>query len=207
MNARLFKTTSALTALALLSSCANIQDDQTRTRTEGALAGSVLGGIAGGILGHQSGRGWEGAAIGAAAGGLVGLAVGDHVARKKAAYADEEAWLDACISRAERVNRDAVAYNNRLSSRISSLRSQIAAAKASNNKTELRKLEKTVVTLRKETREQVELVDVEISEQSSVVSETGDSGLSSRVSTLKSTRSSLRTNEQRLADLGNQIDV
>ena len=207
MNARLFKTTSALTALALLSSCANIQDDQTRTRTEGALAGSVLGGIAGGILGHQSGRGWEGAAIGAAAGGLVGLAVGDHVARKKAAYADEEAWLDACISRAERVNRDAVAYNNRLSSRISSLRSQIAVAKASNNKTELRKLEKTVVTLRKETREQVELVDVEISEQSSVVSETGDSGLSSRVSTLKSTRSSLRTNEQRLADLGNQIDV
>ncbi|TLD68326.1 hypothetical protein FEM03_23270 [Phragmitibacter flavus] len=207
MNICLPKTIAAVTALTLLSGCANIQDDGTRTRTEGALAGSVLGGIAGGIIGHQSGRGWEGAAIGAAAGGLTGLAIGNHVANKKAAYRDEEAWLDACIARATQVNRDAVAYNNRLSNRIASLRSQVAAARASNNRSELRRLQTTVVTLRRETREQVELVDTEIDAQGEVVSETGSSNLRSRVSSLKSTRSSLRSNEERLADLGNQIDV
>jgi uncharacterized membrane protein YebE (DUF533 family) len=207
MNICLPKTFAALTALSLLSSCANIQDDGTRTRTEGALAGSVLGGIAGGIIGHQSGRGWEGAAIGATAGGLAGLAYGNHVANKKAAYASQEAWLDACIARATQVNRDAVAYNNRLSNRIASLRSQIAAARASNNKVELRKLQSTVTTLRKETRQQVQLVESEIDAQDEVVNETGSSNLRSRVSTLKSTRSSLRSNEERLADLGNQIDV
>jgi hypothetical protein len=40
-----------------------------------------------------------------------------------------------------------------------------------------------------------------------VVSQTGDSGLSSRVTQLRSTRSSLSSNQDRLADLGNQIDV
>lgn len=207
MKIYLPKITASVTAASLLAGCANIQDDQTRTRTEGALTGSVIGGLAGAVIGHQSGRGWEGAAIGAAAGGLVGLAVGDHVARKKAAYASEEAWLDACIARAAQVNADAVAYNNRLSNRIASLRQQIAMAKAANDRAQLRQLDATVISLREETRTKVELVEVEISEQSSVVRETGSSSLNSRVSTLKSTRSSLRSNEQRLADLGNQIDV
>lgn len=207
MKIHMTKTISAVSAIALLSSCANIQDDGTRTRTEGALAGSVLGGIAGGIIGHQSGRGWEGAAIGAAAGGLAGLAYGNHVANKKAAYASQEAWLDACIARATQVNQDAVAYNRRLSSRITKLRSEIAAAKANGNKSELRKLKSTVADLRKETRQQVKLVDSEISAQNQVVDETGSSNLRSRVSNLKSTRSSLQSNEERLADLGNQIDV
>src|SRR5690349_3263800 len=121
MKTPFLKLITSVTAVAMLSGCANIQNDQTRTRTEGALAGSVLGAGLGAIIGNQSGRAWEGAAIGAVAGGLTGLAVGDHVARKKAGYASQEAWLDACISSAEKVNARTVAYNRSLSSKIKTL--------------------------------------------------------------------------------------
>jgi uncharacterized membrane protein YebE (DUF533 family) len=207
MKTRFIQVTAMVTSLCFLSSCANIQNDGTRTRTEGALTGAAIGGIAGAIIGNQSNRAWEGAAIGAAIGGLGGLAVGDHVAKKKAGYASQEAWLDACISRAEQVNADAVAYNRSLSSKIRSLESRLAAAKASGNKAELRRVKQSIVTLQSDTRDQIEVIDTEIVEQREVVSETGSSTLNSRVSTLRSTRSSLSTNEERLADLGNQIDV
>jgi predicted lipid-binding transport protein (Tim44 family) len=201
------RSTAAVTALAFVTSCANIKDDQTRTRTEGTLAGGAIGALAGGIIGHQSGRGFEGALIGAGIGSLAGLAVGDHVARKKARYASQEAWLDACIAQAERVNSNARAFNRSLSSKISNLESRYASAKASGNKAEMRNIKQAVVTLQQESREQGKLVDTEIKEQSSVVNQTGSSGLSSRVTQLRSTRSSLSSNQDRLADLGNQIDV
>lgn len=207
MKTHMTKAISAVTAIALLSGCTNIQDDGTRTRTEGALAGTGIGALAGGIIGHQSGRGVEGALLGAAVGGLAGLAYGNHVANKKSNYASHEKWLDACIANATKVNNNAVAYNNRLSSRITSLRSQIASAKASGNKSELRKLKTSVAQLRRETSQQVKIVDTEIKAQNGVVSETGSSSLRSRVNNLQSTRSSLKNNEERLADLGNQIDV
>jgi hypothetical protein len=201
------QSTAAVTALAFVTSCTNIKDDGTRTRTEGALAGTAIGALAGGIIGHQSGRGVEGALLGAGIGALGGLAVGDHVARKKARYASQEAWLDACIAQAERVNANARAYNRSLQSKISNLESRYASAKSSGNKAEMRKIKQAVVTLQQESREQTKLVDSEIKEQSSVVSQTGDSGLNSRVTQLRSTRSSLGSSQERLADLGNQIDV
>lgn len=207
MKTSLIRTTAAVTAAAFISSCANIQNDQTRTRTEGALAGSVIGGGLGAIIGHQSGRGWEGALIGAAAGGLAGLAVGDHVARKKAKYASQEAWLDACIAQAEQVNRNAVAYNNSLRNKIAGLETRLAAAKRSGDAGEVRRVKQAVVALQQETSQQVKLVDTEIKEQNSVVSQTGSNTLSSRVTQLRSTRSSLSSSQQRLADLGNQADA
>ena len=207
MKTSFLKVGSALTFAAMLASCTNIQDDGTRTRTEGGLAGALLGAAAGAVIGNQSGRAWEGAAIGAAAGGLAGVAYGNHVANKKANYASKEAWLDACISRAEQVNANAISYNRSLSRRISNLESQLASAKSSGNRSEQRRIKQAVVSLQSETRKELKTVDVEIKEQTSVVSETGSSTLGSRVSSLKSTRSSLNSNEERLADLGNQIDV
>ncbi|WP_009958284.1 YMGG-like glycine zipper-containing protein [Verrucomicrobium spinosum] len=207
MKMKFIQSTAACTALAMLASCANIQNDQTRTRTEGALAGGALGALAGGIIGNQSGRAWEGALIGAAAGGLAGLAVGDSVARKKARYASQEAWLDACISQAERVNSKAVAYNRSLSQRIRELEGRYSRAKASGDTGEMRKIKQAVVVMQTESRKEVQRVDVEIKDQTTVVSETGSSSLRSRVSELRSTRSSISSNQERLADLGNQIDV
>jgi uncharacterized protein YcfJ len=207
MKNLLLRSTAAVTAIAFVTSCTNIKDDQTRTRAEGTLAGGAIGALAGGIIGHQSGRGFEGALLGAGIGSLAGLAVGDHVARKKAKYASQEAWLDACIAQAERVNANARSYNRSLSSKISNLESRYASAKASGNKSEMRNIKSAVVSLQQESREQSKLVDNEIKEQSSVVSQTGSSGLSSRVTQLRSTRSSLSSSQDRLADLGNQIDV
>ena len=207
MTNSLIRSSAAIAAAAFLASCANIKDDQTRTRAEGTLAGSLIGGGLGAIIGHQSGRGVEGALIGAAAGGLVGLAVGDHVARKKSRYASQEAWLDACISHAEQVNRSAISYNNSLRNKISGLESRLAAAKRSGDKAEMRRVKQAVVVLQKETSQQVKVVDSEIQEQKTVVSQTGSSGLSSRVTTLRSTRSSLSSSQERLADLGNQADA
>ncbi|CAN5836669.1 hypothetical protein BH11VER1_BH11VER1_35300 [soil metagenome] len=207
MKTPFLKLITSVTAVAMLSGCANIKNDQTRTRTEGALAGSVLGAGLGAIIGNQSGRAWEGAAIGAVAGGLTGLAVGDHVAKKKAGYASQEAWLDACISSAEKVNARTVAYNRSLNNRIHTLEGKIAVAKASGNKTELRNIKQSIASMKQESNEKLGEVNLEIKEQSSVVSETGNSTLSNRVSTLKSSQSSLKQNQQRLADLSNQIDV
>ncbi len=207
MKASMVKVSAATICLAFLGSCANIQDDGTRTRTEGTLTGAVLGGVAGAIIGNQSNRAWQGAAIGAAAGGLAGLAVGDHVARKKAGYASTEDWLDACIAQAEETNQQAVAYNNSLTNRIASLQRQIDAAKALSDANELRRIKQSVVALQKEASEKVTVVNTEITEQDKVIGQTGNSNLQNRVSELKSTRSSLQSNQERLADLGNQIDV
>lgn len=207
MKKILLQSVAALTAISMVTSCANIENDQTRTRTEGALAGSVIGALAGGIIGNQSGRAFEGALIGGGIGALGGLAVGDHVARKKARYASQEEWLDACIARAEQVNANARAYNRGLQSKIANLESRYASAKASGNKSEMRSIKQAVVVMQKECTTQVKTVDSEISEQTTVVNQTGSSGLSSRVTQLRSTRSSLSGSQERLADLGNQIDV
>lgn len=207
MTTILIRSAAAVTAIAFLAGCANIQNDQTRTRAEGSLAGALIGGGLGAIIGHQSGHGIEGALIGAAAGGLAGLAVGDHVARKKARYASQEAWLDACIARAEQVNADARSYNASLRNKIAALETRLANAKRSGDTGEIRRVKQAVVVLQRETTQQIKTVDTEIREQGSVVNQTGSGTLSSRVTELRSTRSSLSSSQERLADLGNQADA
>ena len=133
-----------------VTSCTNIQNDGTRTRTEGALAGAVLGAGLGAIIGNQSGSAGQGALLGAALGGLGGLAYGNHVANKKARYASEEAWLNACIAQAQQTNASARSYNSRLSSRISALKQQIAAANASGNSYQKSQAKKAIIQLQRE---------------------------------------------------------
>jgi len=212
MKTCFFRLSAAITASAMLASCANIQDDQDRTRAEGALGGAVLGGIAGAVIGNQDrhhghGHSWAGAATGAAIGATAGLAYGDYVARKKANYARTEDWLNACIDEAEQTNKRAVAYNDKLSSQIADLKSKIAAAKSRGDTNQLRQLKTSVVKLQSLTQKQVKVVDGEIAAQQQPLKETGSAELNSRISDLKSTRSSLNQNEEKLAALNNSIDV
>ena len=120
-----------LCALFVVSGCANIKDDGTRTRVEGAGTGAVIGAVAGGILGQIIGGDTKGtlvgAAIGAAVGGAGGYAYGDHVANQKAKYAQEEDWLDACIAQAQLKNQELVAYNKDLRTQIKSLQRETAS--------------------------------------------------------------------------------
>jgi hypothetical protein len=94
-----------------------------------------------------------------------------------------------------------------LRNKIAGLETRLAAAKRSGDTGEIRRVKQAVVALQQETSQQVKLVDSEIKEQNSVVSQTGSNTLSSRVTQLRSTRSSLSSSQQRLADLGNQADA
>ncbi len=109
-----------------LSGCANIQNDQTRTTTEGAVVGTAVGAGVGAIIGRFAGSAALGAAIGGAIGLAVGTAYGSHVASKKAEYASQEAWLDACIEDAQNKNTELVAYNTQLKEDVSALDTQIS---------------------------------------------------------------------------------
>jgi hypothetical protein len=190
----------------MLASCANIKNDQTRTKAEGAGGGAVAGAILGGLLG-----GWRGAAIGAAAGGAVGYGVGAHVASKKAKYKNQEAWLSACIAQAQSVNSSARAQNARLSARINDLESQINAARSGNNKGQLRQLKRAVLSLRTENSNEYKRVTTEITQQSTVVNQVGNTAggmtLNTQVTELRSTQSSLSQNETRIADLLRRVDA
>jgi len=199
------------TAILLLSSFLCACEDGTRTRAEGAGAGAVLGGVLGAVIGNQSGNAGEGALIGAAVGGLGGLAYGDHVARKKAAYARTEDYLDACIAEAVQVNQEVYAYNQSLERKISRLEREIAAAKASGDTNELRAKRKEIITLSNEADGQKGKVSSEIKDQKYALSQGSSASnapqLSSQITKLESSRSRLEGNTDRLASLANQVDV
>lgn len=122
-----------IAGVSMLSGCANIQDDGTRTRTEGAATGAAAGAILGAIIGQVAGGDTEstlmGAAIGGAIGGAGGYAVGNHIANQKARYASEEDWLNACIAEARKKNGEWIAYNKQLSTDIAQLKRDTAALK------------------------------------------------------------------------------
>jgi hypothetical protein len=132
------KTTGILCIAALLVSglggCANIQDDSTRTKTEGTLIGAGAGAAVGAGIGAIAGgsRGVAiGAGIGALLGGAIGFGVGSHIANQKAKYASEEDWLDACIAQADKINQEAAQYNAKLKTEIRALDKKTTALAAS----------------------------------------------------------------------------
>jgi len=196
-----------LAALVFSSSgCTNIQDDGTRTRAEGSLGGALLGAGLGAIIGNQSGNAGQGALIGAAAGGLAGLAYGNHVANKKAAYANEEQWLNACIAQARQTNASARAYNTRLATRISELKRQVA----SGNAQQKQQAKRAIVQLQREANSELKKVDAEIRSQNTAINQTNSSrsaSLRNEVSSMQGTRNSLSSNIDRLASLGNSVDA
>ena len=97
-----------------VAGCANIQDERTRTQTEGAVVGSGIGAGFGAVIGGLSGghRGaLQGAGIGAVVGGIGGFLTGRHIANKKSVYASQEDWLDDSIAAARQTNSDIARYN------------------------------------------------------------------------------------------------
>lgn len=207
MNSLLTKFTASTLCVCVLAGCTNIKDDGTRTRVEGGLGGAMLGAGLGALIGSASGNAGRGALIGLAAGTLAGVAYGNHVANQKANYRSREAWLDACIAQARRANQTARAYNSGLSARISKLSSEIAAAKASGNRNELRLKKAEIINLQKEATKQMKGLDSEITNQNRVLGETSSSSLKSEVISLRNTRSNMNSNYQRLASLSREADA
>jgi uncharacterized protein YcfJ len=207
MNCFFTKFTATTLCMCMLASCTNIQNDGTRTRTEGALGGAAIGAGLGALIGAASGNAGRGALIGLASGGIAGLAYGNHVANKKANYRSTEAWLDACIAQARRTNQSARAYNSGLSARITKLRSEIASAKASGNRGVLQQKKAEIINLEREAAKQIKGIDSEITTQNRVLGQAGSSTLKNEVISLRSTRSSINSNYQRLASLSREADA
>ena len=135
MNHRLLQLTSIVSAGALLfSGCANIKDDQQRTKTEGTLAGATAGAVIGGLIGAAAGGDTRsivsGALIGGAAGGFAGHQYGKKVAAKKKGYANEEERLRGLIADARSERQSAEAYNASLRNAISAQRTELASIRS-----------------------------------------------------------------------------
>lgn len=112
---------------ALIPGCAGMSD-QGRTKAEGTAIGAVAGGLLGLVIGGE-----KGAAIGAAAGAGLGFLAGNEVAKRKKAYANTEDFLDAEIASTQEFNHTAIAYNNKLSTEISSLQQESTSLLAKYN--------------------------------------------------------------------------
>lgn len=108
--------TGCVTNQPMNDSAGSSQSDSDRTKTEGAVFGAVLGGLIGLATGDK-----KGAVIGAALGAGAGYLVGNEVAKRKQAYATDEAFLDAEIARTGEFNQTARAYNQRLRNEIAAL--------------------------------------------------------------------------------------
>ncbi len=129
---------ACMLSVSLTGGCANIQNDSTRTKTEGTLTGAGLGAALGAGLGAIFGGNTKstliGAAIGAGVGSLGGYFVGKHIADKKSEYASYEDWLDACIQDTEKLNADMAGYNAQLSKDVAALDKESKALAAKYKK-------------------------------------------------------------------------
>lgn len=196
-----------LCGVLAMGGCANIKDDGTRTRAEGAGTGAVIGAVAGGVLGQIIGGDTKGtlvgAAIGAAIGGAGGYAYGNHVANQKAKYAQEEDWLDACIAQARQKNQEIVAYNQDLTRQIDKLKKETASLRKQykNKKTRVAKLkDKKAATdsLLEAANKELASAKQELEAQQSVRAEAEKSGKGDFVVTLDSEIAQLKGNIKEL---------
>lgn len=115
--------------------CSNIQNDRTRTKTEGALTGAGVGTLLGAGIGALAGGGKGallGGAIGAAAGTGIGYLIGTSVANSKEKYARQEDWYEDCIADARNVNLKTNDYNQRTRQEIASLNQRASQLRSSN---------------------------------------------------------------------------
>jgi uncharacterized protein YcfJ len=213
LSQKLVRSVSAALVLVMGAGCATTADGR-KTQAQGTAIGAVAGAILGGAIGYAAGgrNGLaRGAAIGAGAGAVAGFAYGTHVAKRKAEYASREAWLDACIASAHRVNSNAYAYSRSLESRIARLESRARAARVAHNKAEARAIQTEAASLKVEARQKTVVVEKELGDQQQAVSEGRGArnygGLKSEVHSLQETDGTLGRQVKRLAGLENQLDV
>jgi hypothetical protein len=184
LSPKVLRSVSAALVLVMGGGCASTPDGR-KTQAQGTAIGAVLGAAVGGAIGYAAGGRSglaRGAAIGGGAGAVAGFAYGTHVAKRKSEYASREAWLDACIASAHRVNSNAYAYSRTLEGRIARLESRTRAARASGIKSEARAM-------------------------SEGRGARNYGGLKSEVSSLQETKGTLGRQVNRLAGLENQLDV
>ena len=207
-----------LLAGCMLSGCATMTDEQTTT-AQGAGLGAALGAIAGGIIGHQSGYGVEGALIGGLVGAAAGGVYGDHVAQRKASFASEEDYLNACITQAEEVHRLAAAYNDGLRTEVADLETRsidmMAAYQGqSEERQQLLAMQQALAQKLEQAQQNLAAVSQEIAVQQQVLeTEKSSAGreqiaqLENQIRLLEEQKAELTVHTDRLAAINNRISV
>ncbi|MEF2145811.1 MAG: YMGG-like glycine zipper-containing protein [Desulfovibrionaceae bacterium] len=207
--------------IASLSGCATT--DRGKTQQEGAATGAAGGALLGALMGALVGGDVQsaavGAAIGAAAGGVAGYAYGTHVADKKAEYAKQEDWLDACIASLEQTNAETRAYNAQLETEIKDLDAQSATLLADYNKKKVAKsaltAEKTTIDKKlAEAQEALKKANWELENQQKVLAEAEAGGktdqtknLDARIAELKAEIVKLEAKTDQLASMSSRMAV
>lgn len=204
--------------LCMASGCATMSDEQTTT-AQAAGMGAALGALAGGIIGHQTGRGIEGALIGSVFGAAAGGMYGQHVSQRKAAFASEEEYLDACIAQAAEVNRLAVAYNQGLREEVAALDSKSAELMAAYEaqtaeRTQVVAMQRELAQALEKAQQSLAAITKEISVQQGVVeAERTSAGseqlaqLENQIRMLEEQKAELADHTDRLAAINNRISV
>ncbi len=95
--------------------------DRNLTQLQGAAVGCLLGGGTGFLIKGNP----VGAIIGCVAGGGAGYLYGDHVAGKKAAYKNQEAYLNAVIVQSTKVRDETHSVTLKLEKEIQSVKNNI----------------------------------------------------------------------------------
>ncbi len=116
----------AIGLAALMTGCASMSDSD-RTEAQATGIGAALGAVMGAIIGNQVDNPQAGAMIGGMVGAVAGNVYGNHVAARKAQFAKEEDYLNACLAQAQKVNAEAVAGNTALREEIAGLNQRVEA--------------------------------------------------------------------------------
>ncbi len=211
-------TISFLCLSILLSGCASMSDSST-TRAQGAGFGAAIGAGLGAIVGAATGDTEKGALIGAAVGGVAGLAYGDHVAKKKEKYANQEDYLNACIAEADKRHRATKVYNDKIRNEIAALETQLQeaetlAASQQSNADQLKTLRNTLAKSIEQSQQMMTQVTDEITIQREVLANESGSGSSDRlealnqeIAKLEEQKAQLEENTRQLAALNNRASA
>lgn len=118
------KAWMALGLAVCMTGCASMSD-RDRTEAQATGIGAAVGAVLGAIIGNQMDNPRAGAMIGGMVGAVAGNVYGNHVAARKAEFAKEEDYLNACLAQAQKVNAEAVAGNTALRGEIAGLNRRV----------------------------------------------------------------------------------
>jgi len=211
------------TFFASLVGCANIQNDATRTKTEGTLLGTGLGAglgaAAGAIFGGNTQSTLIGAGIGAGVGALAGYLTGKHIADKKAEYASYEDWLDASYKDTEKINEQTRQYNAKLGQDINALdrESNALAAQYKKNaatRNQMRAERKKVQALQKDSSSNIARLEKDMHKRREISADARAHGntnqakkMDAEIAKLDKQIKEMKAYNNRLASISARLDV
>ncbi|WP_028578800.1 hypothetical protein [Desulfogranum japonicum] len=209
-----------------LSGCANISDDSTRTRTEGALAGGGIGALLCGggalLLTKDAGEAAKWAAICGGIGALGGLVYANNVINEKDQYDSTEQWLDACIEETKKNNESMAEYNQNLEKQIASLKEENKTLKSQykkdkNTKSQLVSQKEKIDELAQKTNESLDVAKKDLENRKQMIAEANNlnspqksdytTSVKAEIETLKANIKELEKHSLELASLSSSMAV